>query len=144
MYAVRIVLDTNVVASAMFWKGKPFQLLKAAREQKVELVCSVAMLKELSNTLGKAKFAAKVAASEQSVDQLVDGYATLLCLVRPQPIARIAPDPNDDVVIATALAAKASHIVTGDKPLLKVKSYEGVEFITARTHLENAPTYGPN
>ena len=128
----------------MFWKGKPFQLLKAAREQKVELVCSVAMLKELSNTLGKAKFAAKVAASEQSVDQLVDGYATLLCLVRPQPIARIAPDPNDDVVIATALAAKASHIVTGDKPLLKVKSYEGVEFITARTHLENAPTYGPN
>jgi uncharacterized protein len=92
---VRIVLDTNVVASAIFWKGKPFQLLTAARERKVELVCSVAMLKELSNTLGKAKFSA----SEQSVDQLVDGYATLISLVRPQPIARIAPDPDDDVVI---------------------------------------------
>jgi uncharacterized protein len=127
---VRIVLDTNVVVSAMLWRGKPFQLLTAARERRVELVCSVAMLRELGNTLSKEKFFTKVAASEQSVDQLVDGYATLLTLVRPQLIARIAPDPDDDVVIATALAAKARYIVTGDKPLLRVKSYKGIEFVS--------------
>ena len=132
---MRIVLDTNVVASAMFWGDKPFQLLSAAREQRIELVCSIAMLKELSNTLSKDKFFVKVAASEQSVDKLVDGYATLLTLVRPQPIARIAPDPDDDVVIATALAAKASYIVTGDKPLLGIKSYEGIEFLTVHDAL---------
>jgi len=59
----------------------------------------------------------------------VDRYAALAALVRPSPISRIAPDPDDDAVIATALAAKADWVVTGDKPLLSVTEYQGVRIV---------------
>ena len=52
-----------------------------------------------------------------TIDQLVDGYAALSTLVRPTSTPRIAPDADDDVVIGTALAARADLIVTGDRGL---------------------------
>jgi len=48
-------------------------------------------------------------------------------VVRPTPTPRIVSDPDDDVVIGTALAAKADLLVTGDQPLLSVGKYQGCE-----------------
>lgn len=126
---MRLVLDTNVVASAILWGGTPRLMLHAAREKRVELFTSTAMLAELTDILGRRKFAKKTAASQLTIDQLVDGYAQLAALVRPTDIARVAPDPDDDVVIGTALAAKAELIVTGDKPLLAVSEHQGVKIV---------------
>ena len=126
---MRLVLDTNVVASALLWGGVPRQLLQAARERRVELFASTLLLAELTNILGRRKFEKKIAESMLSVDQLLDRYAALATLVRPAPTPRIAPDPDDDVVIGTALAAKADLIVTGDRPLLSVIEYGGVRII---------------
>lgn len=64
-----------------------------------------------------------------TVDQLVDGYAELTQLVRPAPTPRIVANPDDDVVIGTALAAKADLLVTGDRALLDVGVYQGVRII---------------
>ncbi len=66
---------------------------------------SAALLAELTDILGRRKFDKKIAASTLTIDQLVDRYALLAPLVRLSPTPRIAPDPDDDVVIATALAA---------------------------------------
>jgi hypothetical protein len=126
---VRLVLDTNVVASAVLWGGVPRLLLQAGREKRVELFTSAALLAELTDILGRRKFDKKIAASTLTVDQLVDRYAALAALVRPTPTPRIAPDPDDDVVIGTALAAKADLVVTGDKPLLSVAEYQGVRIV---------------
>lgn len=73
---------------------------------------------ELGDILARHKFARKIDTSLLSVDQLVEGYASLTAVVRPVAIPRIVPDPNDDLVIGTALAAKPRAIVTRDKPLL--------------------------
>ena len=127
---MRLVLDTNVVASALLWGGVPRLLLQAAREKRIELFTSTSLLAELTDILGRRKFEKKIAASLLSVDQLVDRYAELNILVRPAPMPRIAPDPDDDVVIGTALAAKADLIVTGDRPLLLVTAYQGVRIIS--------------
>ena len=126
---MRLVLDTNVVASAVLWGGVPRLLLQAGREKRVELFTSAALLAELTDILGRRKFDKKIAASTLTVDQLVDRYAALAALVRPSPTPRIAPDPDDDVVIGTALAAKADLIVTGDKPLLSVAEYQRVRLV---------------
>ena len=56
--------------------------------------------------------------------------------VRPAATPRIAPDPQDDVVIGTALAAKAEMIVTGDKPLLSVTEHEGVRIVGVAQAIE--------
>lgn len=126
---MRVVLDTNVVASAILWGGTPRVLLQAAREKRIELFTSTAMLAELTDILGRRKFAKKIAASGLTIDQLVDGYAQLAALVRPVAIARTAPDPDDDVIIGTAIAARAELLVTGDKPLLTVAEHQGVRIV---------------
>lgn len=126
---MRLVLDTNVVASAMLWGGSPLLLLQARRERRVELYTSTPLLAELTDILGRSKFKKKIAASLLTVDQLVDRYAELAQVVRPTPTPRIVSDPDDDVVIGTALAAKADILVTGDRPLLLVKKYQGVRIV---------------
>ena len=107
---MRLVLDTNVVASAILWGGNPKLLLQARREKRAELFTSVPMLAELTDILARPKFEKKITASLLSIDQLVDGYADLAQMVRPTPTPRIVPDPDDDVVIGTALAAKADLV----------------------------------
>ena len=114
---MRLVLDTNVVASGLLWGGVPNLLLQARREKRVELFTSTALLAELTDILQRRKFEKKIAASLLTIDQLVDGYALLVALVQPSPVPRVAPDPDDDVVIGTALAAKADLLVSGDRPL---------------------------
>lgn len=126
---MRLVLDTNVVASAMLWGGTPALLLRARREQRITLFTSLPLLAELSDILGRHKFEKKIAASLMSVDQLVDRYADLASVVRPVAIAGIAPDPDDDVVIGTALAAAAELIATGDRGLLSVGEHRGVRIL---------------
>ena len=126
---MQVVLDTNVVASAILWGGTPRPLLKAAREKPIDLLTSTPMLAELTDILGRRKFADKIAASGLTIDQPVDGHARLAALVHSAPVPRIAPVPDDDVVIGTALAAKAELIVTGDKPPLTVLEHQGVKIV---------------
>ncbi len=78
---------------------------------------------------GSFSIARRIAASQLTVDQLVDGYAQLAALVRPVATPRIAPDPDDDVVIGAALGSRADLIVTGDKPLLSVAEHQGVRIV---------------
>lgn len=134
---MRLVLDTNVVASAILWGGRPRLLLQAASERRIEIFVSMPMLGELTDILGRPKFAMKIAASMLTVDQLIERYARLTSVVRSAATPRIAPDPDDDVVIGTALAAKAEFIVTGDKLLLSVVEHQGVRIVTVAHAVES-------
>lgn len=100
------------------------------------LFSSATLLAELTDILSRPKFDRKIAASLLSVDQLVDLYAELVALVRPASVPRLAPDPDDDVVIGTALAAKADFIVTGDRALLSVRGYEGGRIVSVSEVLD--------
>ena len=127
---MRLVLDTNVVTSALFWNGTPRWLLQMARDKRIELFTSTPLLAELTNVLWREKFDRKIAAAMFTIDQLVDRYAELAALVRPAPIPRVTPDPDDDVVLGTALAAKADCVVTGDRTFLAVREYQGVRIVS--------------
>jgi len=69
----------------------------------------------------------ELAILEWTLDQLADGYAELTQVVRPAPTPRIVADPDDDVVIGTALAAM---LVTGDRALLDVGAYQGMRIVS--------------
>jgi len=133
---MRLVLDTNVVASALLWDGPPRLLLRTGPHENIVLLSSAPLLAELTDILSRPKFEQKIAASLLSVDQLVDLYAELVSLVRPALVPRLAPDPDDDVVIGTAIAAKAEFIVTGDNALLSVADFEGGRIVSVREALE--------
>lgn len=98
------------------------------------------MLAELADVLARAKFKRKRAALKLPPEELAARYADLATVVVPQPVPRIAPDPDDDVVIGTALAARASLIVTGDKPLLSVNRFQTVEIVATAHAMQRVAT----
>ena len=135
---MRVVLDTNVVASGFLWGGVPQQQLQAAREKKLQLYTSTTLLLELTDILGWAKFTRKIAAAQLSVDQLVERYALLTAVVHPATIAAtILDDPDDDQMLACALWAKAELIVSGDRHLLDLNEYRGVRIVRVVEAVKN-------
>jgi putative PIN family toxin of toxin-antitoxin system len=133
---MRLVLDTNVVASALFWDGAPRRLLKHAHIVGILLYTSVPLLSELTDILSRSKFERKITASLLSVDQIVDSYAAMASVVSPAYIVRLAPDPDDDVVIGTAISAKADFVVTGDRTFLAVAHYQGGRIVSVKEALD--------
>lgn len=127
---MRVVLDTNVVASGLLWQGPPRGLLQAARERKVVLFTSLPLLAELMDILARRKFEKKIAMSGLAIDDIVGRYALLAITTHPAPIpATIKDDPDDDHVLACALAAHADLIVSGDRHLLDLGSYQGIRIV---------------
>ena len=126
---MKVVLDTNVVVSAILWGGTPRKLFDLADAGQITLFTSVNLLRELTGILSRDKFAEKIAASGQSIDQIVDGYAAYAQIVRPVTTPRIAPDPDDDVVLGTAFAANAEMIITGDRPFLSVGRWKNIDIV---------------
>jgi uncharacterized protein len=129
------VLDTNVVVSALLWGGAPRLLFEAIDEGALRISTSIAMLSEMAEILERPKFSARIAASGQSINEIIEGYASWCSIVAPEPVTGVAPDPDDDVVIGTALAADAEAIVTGDSAFLGVGRWQGITLIDVRSAL---------
>ncbi|GHU34414.1 putative toxin-antitoxin system toxin component, PIN family protein [Betaproteobacteria bacterium] len=128
---MRLVLDTNVAASGLLWGGAPAQLLDAALIGEIELFTSVSLLAELAGILARVKFAKALTATGLSREELVLGYAELATIITPADIPpTIAADPDDDQVLACALAARADLIVSGDRHLYSLGShYQGIAIV---------------
>ena len=129
-------MDTNVAVSALLWQGRPSELFNLASAKAIILISSAPLLAELADVLSRAKFQHRIAASKLSVDDILYLYAEKVLSVRPSSVPRIAPDPDDDVVIGTALAANADLIVTGDSGLLSVERYRNIRIVTVAEALQ--------
>ncbi len=126
---MKVVLDTNVVVSGVFFGGTPGRVLEAWRDGKVELVVSADVLDEYRRVgerleqkfpgVSLAPFVALVATNATFVDP--DPL--------PEPVSR---DPDDDPFIACAVAGGCDAIVSGDRHLLEVSGYRGIEVLTPR------------
>ena len=133
---MRAVADTGVVVSALLWRGFPHRLLAAAEAGHLALYSSPPLIEELVGVLRRPKFAARLQARRVTPEKLVAGYLRLARVVLPQPIAPvIADDPDDDAVLACAVAAQAPYIVSGDHHLLRVKRYRFIHLVSPRTFL---------
>jgi predicted nucleic acid-binding protein len=86
--------------------------------------------------LPRRKFARRVAASGLTVPQLVGRYALLAQSTTPAAIGPVSADPDDDHVLACALAANADLVVSGDSHLLDLKSYQNISIVGAADALQ--------
>ena len=129
---MRVVADTNTVVSGLLWHGNPRQVLEAARAGTLQLYTSAALLAEIEEVLQRPKFAQRLSLAGVASHTLVMGYAALAWLIEPRVIKPVViADPDDDIVLACAVAARAEAIVSGDKHLIDLTEYDGIPILTA-------------
>ncbi len=134
---MKVVADTNTVISGLLWRGAPRELLELARSGKITLYTSPDLLAELADVLERDKFASRLKAAQTTARELVLGYGELATLVHPTSTPSvIKDDPDDDMILACAIAANAEVIVSGDSHVKSLKSYQGISILTASELLE--------
>lgn len=141
---MRLVLDTNVVLSGLIWRSHPRRLLELAREDALSLYTSSTLLEELADVLSREKWSAMLAARNTHATYLMQRYGMLVRIVKPQQVVRVVPqDPDDDHVLACAVAANADLVVSGDKHLHSLGgAYQGIQIVTPAEAVKVVETAG--
>ena len=138
---MRAVIDTNVLIAGLLWHGPPHALLTLVRDGVVGLVSSPTLLAELTHVLGRPKFDVVLQRSNTSRDRLLAEVRQLAEVIDPPPLLEpVCRDPDDDEVLALALAARVELIVSGDADLLMMRSFERMPILDpaqALRHLGN-------
>lgn len=125
-----VVLDTNVMVAALTASGLCHELLLRTIRLRA-LASSEPLLEELEATLGE-KFTIS-----PPVSAFLSALRASVRVVQPAALdGPICRDPDDDVVLATAVASGAKVIATGDHDLLVLKSYRGIAIVSPRALLE--------
>ena len=130
---MRIVLDTNVFVSGIFFAGPPSQILKAWRDGKVQLLVSSSILEEYH------RVGIELASQFQDVDlnpflDLLTVQAEIILAPTLPPI--IHEDPSDDKFLEAAVAGKTTHIISGDKHLLKLSEFQGIKILKPKDFVQ--------
>jgi len=130
---MRIVLDTNIFISGIFWKGASNKVLMNWKEGKFTLVTSLETILEIIKVLKDFK----IKLSEDMIKELVDLIVQNSIIVEPkEKIDIVKDDPNDNIFIETAVAGNVDYIITQDNHLLKIKEFNGIRIITPEEFLD--------
>ena len=130
---MKIVFDTNTLISAVIARGKPNDLLLRAIAKEFILITSAKLLKELEEVVSRPKFKL----SQYEVKKFIGAIRRTVEIVTVRAQFKvIKEDPDDDLILNTAVSGKANYIVSGDTHLLKLKNFRGTKIVTANKMLE--------
>lgn len=124
---MRLIVDTNVLISGIFFAGLPERLLRLWRDRQIKLIASSEIFYEYAEVI--RRLGKKYPAIDTS--DIIDLLAVELEMVKSRKLREsVCRDPDDDKFIACALSAKVEIVVTGDKDLLDLTTYKGVRFLS--------------
>lgn len=130
---MRVVLDTNVIVSGIFWKGIPYKILEKWIFDEFELLITEEILQEYHRTLIKI--------SKGKRDILINTWIMFIVengiVIDVKKRFNLSEDPDDNKFIECALAGNALYIVSGDLHLLDLKTVMNVQIITPREFIKN-------
>ncbi|MGD0753276.1 MAG: putative toxin-antitoxin system toxin component, PIN family [Anaerolineales bacterium] len=130
---MKVVLDTNVFVSGVFFSGPPYQILQAWKDGKIQMVVSPEILDEYRR-VGEVLAEEHPAISLEPVLAYVIQNAVAFSVI-PLP-EKVCEDPDDDKFLACALASGSNLVVSGDRHLLKVSGYQNIEVLKPRYFLD--------
>jgi len=134
---MRLVLDVNVWISGLLWQGVPKHIIGLARSKAVTVFVSEPILSELEEVLTRTKFLSRMRSLGITASDLINLVRQIaeVCV----PISVNIPnlrDPDDAVILGTAIAAKALLVVSGDLDLLVLEEFSGISILNPTDFLD--------
>jgi len=130
---LKVVMDTNVFVSGVFFSGPPYRILEAWQSGEFELVVSQDILDEyqrVGEILGKEH-------PGIDLNPILNFVIEHAKVYKPAKLkSPVCEDPDDDKFFACAMAGASRIIISGDKHLLKVSGYEGIEVLKPREFVD--------
>jgi uncharacterized protein len=130
---LKVVMDTNVFVSGVFFSGPPYQILKAWQSGEFELIVSREILDEyrrVGEILGEEHPGVDL---KPVLNFVLEHAKVYKSAVLKEPVCE---DPDDDKFIACALASGSKIIVSGDKHLLKISGYQRIQVLKPRAFVD--------
>jgi putative PIN family toxin of toxin-antitoxin system len=129
--AIKVVIDTNIYISAIFWGGKPRAVIDLGRDKKIQIFTSPDIENEISE-----KLRVKFNLPESEVNQILFDFSTFTFpIIVKKKYQVVSKDPDDDKFIECAMQCHADFIVTGDHHLLDIREYSGIKILSASEFL---------
>ena len=134
MKTTKVVIDTNVFVSGIFFAGPPYRILKAWQDDRIRIAVTEDIIEEYRRVIEilSAKF-----------EHIGIDYILELLLIEAELVPSysfndtVCEDPDDDKFLACAIAAKSKYIISGDKHLLKIGQFLNTTIVTPRYFLDN-------
>lgn len=124
---MKIVIDTNVVISGTFFGGFPRKVLEEVGKNNLSAYATPEIIEEYEEIVDEM-----IRRKQGSLRRdIMTPFIAKLDMIEPVSKIEVCRDPDDNKFIECAVDAKALYIVSGDKDLLDVQSYENVEIVTA-------------
>ena len=123
---MKIVIDTNVVASAIFFGGQPRRLLELLLERRLEAFVSPEIIEEYHETVQYLQ-------NKYPVKKVIVPLTHIVAacqMIEPETQLHVCRDPDDDKFIECATDAQCLYIVSGDKDLLSLKRIKDIQVVT--------------
>jgi uncharacterized protein len=123
---MKVIVDTNVLVSGIFFKGPPFQILLAWKNNKFKLVTTHEILEEYKRVITELSEQFPTIEVSGIIEKIAINSVFSLSINLSEPICT---DPDDDKFFAAAIASKTKIIVSGDKHLHKESGHAGIMVI---------------
>ena len=129
---MKTVIDTDVLVSAIFFGGKPKQIMEMLIGGQIEVYATKEILSEYRETTDFLQRKYSRASGNPALSYIMER----LRIIEAKTRIAVCRDSDDDKFIGCAVDAGCSHLISGDKDLLELENYDGIEIVTASEFLE--------
>jgi|SRR3989344_542850 len=129
---MKIVIDTNVWLSGIFWEGEASKILEKAEKKDVQIIISEDILSEIIKVLNReSKFQKYILDLRLSIEYLLRTILSISNLIETKiKLDVIKEDPKDNIILEAAIDGKVEYLISYDKHLLNMIEFRGIKIIS--------------
>lgn len=129
---MKVLLDTNIWISGLLWGGKAREIIKMSQKNQIIIYTSLPLLNELNETLQYPKLQSRLNQLEINTFELIEEVKklTMLCQTTTLLLIPELRDPNDKIVLETAITLPVDIIISGDRDLLTLGKFQQIPIMS--------------
>jgi|SRR3989344_1024202 len=129
---MKIVLDTNVWLSGIFWDDEASKILEKAEKKEMQIMISEDILSEIVNVLNReSKFQKYILNLRLSIEDLLRTILSISTLIETKTkLDIIKADPKDNIILEAAIDEKVEYVISYDNHLLNMIEFRGIKIIS--------------